>query len=92
MAKRCHGVTTTEGVLGGKPHIEGYRVAVVDVVELLEEGNSISEAAERLEIPEEAVENARDFYRVNRSKIDQQMEDREELYRKLTGEDTTSPA
>lgn len=56
-------ITHTPDVLGGRPRIEGTRIGVLHIHEMVREaGYSVEETAEQLEISVEDVENALEFY------------------------------
>ena len=62
-------VVKTEGVLDGKPRLDGYRIGVLDVTELLEAGYSIPETADQLAITPEEVRAASRYFRRHRDEM-----------------------
>ncbi|MEF8887216.1 MAG: DUF433 domain-containing protein [Haloarculaceae archaeon] len=76
-------ITRTEGVLGGKPHIRGCRVSVVDVVEHLEAGEDIAEVAENLQVTPEQVEAAEAYWDAHPEEVEAQLRSRDDLYDEL---------
>ena len=77
------GITKTEGVLGGKARVEGHRISVLDIVELLDTGYSTSEAAEELGLGYDEVQAALKYYRFHREEIEEQAQQRDALYEEL---------
>jgi uncharacterized protein (DUF433 family) len=63
-------IVASEDVLGGKPRLEGTRIGVVDVVELLESGYSVDEAADQLDVSEGAVRAALEYSDDNQAEIE----------------------
>ena len=59
-------IVRTDGVLGGKPRLEGHRISVLDVTELLQSGYSIRDCADHLDISPDAVRTAARYYRRHR--------------------------
>lgn len=81
-------IVATEGIMGGKARIRGYRIAVVDIVEMVETGYSPATIAERLDLDQREVEAALDYASAHPDEIEAAMESREELYDELTGENS----
>jgi len=69
------------GINAGHPTLEsGY--TVIQILKLVNSGYSKSEAAERLDIPVESVEQALRYYRQNRAEIDELLREEREIIRK----------
>lgn len=77
------GIVRTPGVLGGKPRLDGHRISVLDVIELLDIGYSIDGAAEQLGITSEEVRDASRYYRHHREEIDEMLARRYALHEEL---------
>lgn len=54
-------IVSTPGVFGGKPRLTGYRIAVVDIAEQLDVGQTVEKVAESLDITCEEVKAAREY-------------------------------
>lgn len=62
-------IVKTEGVLGGKARLEGHRISVLDVTELLDVGYSVEETAQQLSITTDEVRAASRYFRHHREEI-----------------------
>jgi len=77
-------VVKTEGVLGGKPRLEGRRIGVLQIAELvLDAGEDPATVADQLEIGLAEVHEALAYYYDNLDEMDRQRRRREELIEKL---------
>ena len=76
-------IVKTEGVLGGKPRLEGHRISVLDVTELLEAGYSVSDTADQLEITPDEVRTASRYFRHHREEIAELQRRRREKHEEL---------
>lgn len=76
-------IVATPGVFGGKPRLAGYRIAVIDIAEQLDSGQTVAEVAESLDITREAVETAQEYWDGHPEEIAEQRRKREELYEEL---------
>jgi uncharacterized protein (DUF433 family) len=76
-------IVSTPGVFGGKPRLAGYRIAVVDIAEQLDSGQTVAEVAESLDITYEEVKTAREYWDDHPEEIAAQRRRREELYEEL---------
>lgn len=76
-------IVRTEGVLGGKPRLDGRRISVLDVTELLKAGYSIEEVATELEISDEEVRDAARYYRRHTDEIAELEARREAVHEEL---------
>lgn len=76
-------IVRTEGVLGGKPRLEGRRISVLDVTELLKAGYSIEETADELDITTDEVRDASRYYRRHSDEIAELEADREAVHEEL---------
>jgi uncharacterized protein (DUF433 family) len=80
-------VVTTEGVLGGKPRLDGRRVSVLQVAELvLDCSNDPEEVADQLDLPLAEVHEALAYYYNNVDEIETYRRRREELLETLKKE------
>lgn len=76
-------IVSTPGVLGGKPRLAKHRISVVDVVELLDDGYTVDEAAEALSVTTDEIEAAREYWEDHPDEIAIQRREREALYEEL---------
>lgn len=76
-------IVKTEGVLGGKPRLDGHRISVLDVTELLEVGYSVPETADQLEITLEEVRAASRYFRQHRDEMTELQRRRRETHEEL---------
>lgn len=79
-------IISTPGVLGGKPRLKGYRISVLDVIELLDSGYTYKEVSEQLDITKEEVKTADNYRQENQSEIKELKKERREKHKKLQGE------
>jgi len=63
-------VSRIDGVCGGEPIIDGLRVAVRHVAKLYNDGDTIAEIAESLNITEDQVVHGLSYYFDHRNEID----------------------
>ena len=76
-------IVSTPGVFGGKNRLAGYRIAVVDIAEQLDSGQTVAEVAESLDISREDVEAAKEYWDAHPEEIAAQRERREALYEEV---------
>lgn len=77
-------VVATEGVLGGKPRIEGTRVGVFQVGSLIRDHDwSRATVADELDLSADEIDAALEYYDANPEEMDVIHEDREATYRRL---------
>ena len=79
-------IVKTEGVLGGKPRLKDHRISVLDITENVENGESVAEIAESLQITPAEVEAALEYWEAHPEEIKEQARRREELHRDLIDE------
>jgi len=72
-------IVATPGVLSGQPRLEGERVAVLDVVEMLEAGYSLAETARELDLTSDQVQAATSYYRTHRREFAEWEDEREDV-------------
>ncbi|MFB6187845.1 MAG: DUF433 domain-containing protein [Halobacteriaceae archaeon] len=72
-------IVATPGVLSGQPRLEGERVAVLDIVEMLEAGYSVDETARELELTADEIRTATEYYRKHRQEFAEWKREREEV-------------
>jgi len=72
-------IVATPGVLSGQPRLEGERVAVLDVVEMLEAGYSLEETARELDLTTDDVREATSYYRTHRQELAEWKREREDV-------------
>lgn len=70
-------IVATPGILSGQPRIEGERVAVLDVVEMVDVGYSLEETARELSLSTEDVRAATEYYRRHRQELAEWERERE---------------
>lgn len=76
-------IVKTPGVLGGKPRIEGRRISVLDVAELLIIEDEEEEVADQLEIEPNEVRAAKRYWRENEEEIEELRERRVKKHEEL---------
>lgn len=76
-------ITKTADVLGGKARLESERIAVVDIVEQLQAGQTRDAVAESLNITLDDVEAAEAYWREHPDEIAADQQARDELYEEL---------
>ena len=80
-------IVTTEDVLGGKPRLEGRRVSVLQVAELvLDVGDDPATVADQLDLSLADVHEALAYYYANVDEMEAQRRRREELVERLAEE------
>ena len=80
-------IVTTEDVLGGKPRLEGHRVSVLQVAELvLDVGDDPATVADQLDLSLADVHEALAYYYANVDEMEAQRRRREELVERLAEE------
>lgn len=73
-------IVSSEGVLGGKPRLQGHRISVLDVTELLRMGYSVSEVGEQLSITPDEVRAAAQYYRMHKDDMAEYERQRRKKY------------
>ena len=80
-------IVTTEDVLGGKPRLEGRRVSVLQVAELvLDVGDDPATVADQLDLSLAEIHEALAYYYANVDEMEAQRRRREELVERLAEE------
>lgn len=65
-------IVRTEGVLGGEPRLDGRRISVIQIADMVYEADwSPAEVATQLAIPEADVETALDYYENHPEEMEQ---------------------
>lgn len=84
-------IVRTEGVLGGEPRLEGRRISVVQIADLvLEAGHSVEWVADQLDVSLAEVHTALAYYYDNPDEMDR-IRDRHAELEGLLREQATSP-
>lgn len=77
---RMTDIVHTEGVLGGKPRLEGHRISVLQIADMvLEAGHSPEYVADQLAISLSEVHTALAYYYGNPDEMDEIRERNEQL-------------
>jgi uncharacterized protein (DUF433 family) len=76
-------IVSPPGVFGGNPRLANCRIAVVDIAEQLDSGQTVAEVAESLDLSREEVEAAREYGDDHPEEIAAQRDRREALYEEL---------
>lgn len=85
-------IVRTEDVLGGKPRIEGHRISVLQVAEMVREGDySPDDVADQLGLTLAEVHTALAYYYDNPDEMQAVRERREALIEELRDEAITGP-
>lgn len=73
-------IVRTEGVLGGEPRLEGRRISVVQIADMVRDaGHSVEHVADQLAISPAEVRAALDYYDAHPAEIDRVRARHEEL-------------
>lgn len=73
-------IVETEGVLGGKPRLEGRRISVIQIAELvLDHGDDPATVADQLDISLAEVHEALAYYYENPNEMNEQRRRRDDL-------------
>lgn len=84
---RCMPIVTTKNVLGGKPRLDGRRVSVLQVAELvLDSGDDPATVADQLDLSLAEVHEALAYYYDNVDEMELYQRRREELIETLEAE------
>lgn len=76
-------IVSTPDILGGKARLANHRISVVDIVELLDDGDTVAEAAAALAVTTDEIEAARQYWEEHPEEIAEQRERRKALYEEL---------
>ncbi len=78
------GISSTEGVCGGRPCIAGTRLRVTDIVTAVQLEYSRREIADDFEISLAQVDAALQYYKRNKATLDADMKRQDETFERLS--------
>lgn len=78
------GITSTEGVCGGRPCLAGTRLRVTDIVTAVVLGYSRSEIADDFDISQEQIDAALRYYKLNKAALDEDMKRQDETFERMS--------
>jgi uncharacterized protein (DUF433 family) len=86
-------IVETDGVLGGKPRLDGHRISVLQIAELvIDAGETPETVADQLDITLAAVHYALAYYYDNIEEMDRLRERRTDLLSELASESNAPDA